>query len=239
VKNDRNHPIKRYRPIASGEVSITSAWILAVILPGFSAALIYFTVGWQSASWLFIGIYIFLNLLYSFGLKNRPLVDIAILVAGFLLRVLYGSAIANIRISNWLYLTVMAISFYLGFGKRRNEILAQGERIRPVLKYYNHNFLDKNMYVSLALTIVFYALWCVDPNTVDRYSNSHIVWTVPLVMLICMKYSLDVEGASLGDPVEVLLGDKLLMVFVGLYAVITFLIIYQNPIMMVLGGFKG
>ena len=95
-----------------------------------------------------------------------------------------------------------------------------------MLKFYNHEFLDKNMYMCLGLTIVFYSLWCVDSITIARYSNSNIVWTVPLVMLICMKYSLDVEGNSDGDPVSVLLKDKILMGMVFFYVIIVLLIIY-------------
>jgi 4-hydroxybenzoate polyprenyltransferase len=236
VENDRKHVIKCNRPIASGEVSIQSAWTLVLILLLSLVAIIYFLFGELSVAWFYIGIYVAVNLAYSFGLKNKPIVDIAILASGFLLRVLYGSALINVKISYWLYLSVIAVSFYLSLGKRRNEILGQGNNARPVLKYYNHNFLDKNMYVSLALAIVFYSLWCVDPNTIARYSNAHIVWTVPMVMLICMKYSLVIEGASIGDPVEVLLCDKILMVLVIIYSLITFLIIYQKPISIVISN---
>ena len=147
-------------------------------------------------------------------------------MSGFLIRVLYGSAVTAIEVSNWLYLTVISMSFYLGLGKRRNELDAQGSKSRKVLKFYNHDFLDKNMYMCLGLTIVFYSLWCVDSTTIERYSNSNIVWTVPLVMLICMKYSLNVEGNSDGDPVSVLLKDKILMGMVFLYVLIVLLIIY-------------
>ena len=147
-------------------------------------------------------------------------------MSGFLIRVLYGSAVTAIEVSNWLYLTVISMSFYLGLGKRRNELDTQGSKSRKVLKFYNHDFLDKNMYMCLGLTIVFYSLWCVDSTTIERYSNSNIVWTVPLVMLICMKYSLNVEGNSDGDPVSVLLKDKILMGMVFLYVLIVLLIIY-------------
>ena len=116
-----------------------------------------------------------LNLLYSFGLKNVPVADIAILVSGFLLRVLYGSSITGIEISKWLYLTVIAMSFYLGLGKRRNELEKHGgESTRKVLEAYNKNFLDKNMYMCLSLAIVFYSLWCTDPNTISLYNNNAI-----------------------------------------------------------------
>jgi hypothetical protein len=95
-----------------------------------------------------------------------------------------------------------------------------------VLKFYNQSFLDKNMYMCLALTITFYSLWTVDPVTIARISTGSIVWTVPLVILICMGYSLHVERDSDGDPVEVLLGDKLLLSLVALLGLIWVAMIY-------------
>lgn len=229
-EKDRLHDVKKKRPIASGEVSLRSAWITVAVLSASVILLNLLTVGFSSASWVFICIYIVLNLLYSYGLKNIPLIDITILVSGFLLRVLYGSAITNIAVSNWLYLTVMSGSFYLGLGKRRNEIQKQNGGTRAVLKYYSHSFLDKNMHMCLTLTVVFYSLWCVDPNTIARLSSTNIIWTVPLVLLIIMKYSLNMEGSSYGDPVDVILGDKVLMLLIALYALITLIIIYHSPV---------
>jgi len=103
---------------------------------------------------------------------------------------------------------------------------------RKVLQFYNHDFLDKNMYVCLALTITFYALWTVDTMTIERIGNSNLVWTVPLVIVICMKYSLNIEGNSDGDPVEVILADKWLLVLTLILAVIMILLIYKSPVIL-------
>lgn len=227
VEKDRRHSTKCKRPIASGAVSVKSAYILIGIISIIGILLNYLACGLNFKAWVLVIMYIGFNFAYSMGFKNLPIIDITILVSGFLLRVLYGSAITNIEVSKWLYLTVIAMSFYLGLGKRRNELKTEGSKTRKVLKYYNHGFLDKNMYMCLGLTIVFYSLWCVDSVTIQRYSNSNIVWTVPLVMLICMKYSLNIEGDSDGDPVSVLLKDKILIGMVLLYAIILLLIIYM------------
>lgn len=226
VEKDRRHSTKCKRPIASGAVSIKEAYILAIVIAVVGISLNYFACGFNVGAWIFVIMYLGFNLAYSMGLKNLPIIDITILVSGFLLRVLYGSAITSIEVSNWLYLTVIAMSFYLGLGKRRNELKTEGSKSRKVLKYYNHDFLDKNMYMCLGLTIVFYSLWCVDPTTIARYPKSNLVWTVPLVMIICMKYSLNVEGESDGDPVSVLLKDKILIGLTLLYIIIVLLIIY-------------
>jgi len=226
VEKDRRHSTKCKRPIASGAVSIKSAYILVIVISIIGIMLNYLACGLNFKAWALVIMYIGLNFAYSMGFKNLPIIDITILVSGFLFRVLYGSAITYIEVSKWLYLTVISMSFYLGLGKRRNELKTEGSKTRKVLKYYNHGFLDKNMYMCLGLTIVFYSLWCVDSVTIQRYSNSNIVWTVPLVMLICMKYSLNIEGDSDGDPVSVLLNDKVLIGMVLLYAIILLFIIY-------------
>lgn len=90
-------------------------------------------------------IYLILNILYSFGLKNKPVIDVVILVSGFLLRIIYGGLVADIEVSKWLYLMIIFGSFYLGFGKRRNEIIKNGDKSRTVLKFYTKEFLDKNV----------------------------------------------------------------------------------------------
>ena len=87
-------------------------------------------------------------------------------------------------------------------------------------------FLDNNMYMCMALIFVFYALWTVDEKTIAVYHTNGLIWTVPVVMLIFMKYSLTVEGNSDGDPVEVLLHDKVLVGLCGLYLVIMFVLLY-------------
>ena len=226
VELDRKHPTKCKRPLPAKQISLTNANLLVFILLISSLLLNYLAAGNNALAWASLLLYLILNIAYSNGLKNYPIIDIAILVSGFVLRVLYGSGITDIEISSWLYLTVISMSFYLGLGKRRNELARQKNVSRKVLEFYNHNFLDKNMYICLALTITFYALWTVDPVTIVRLSNNFLVWTVPLVIIICMKYSLNIEGDSDGDPVEVVMRDKILLGMVLLFGSVTLGIIY-------------
>ena len=117
-------------------------------------------------------------------------------------------------------------AFYLGFGKRRNEIIKNGNKSRKVLSLYNKNFLDKNMYVALALAIVSYTLWCVDPTTIQRIGNDYLFWTIPLIMIILQLYSLNIEGNSHGDPIEVVLSDKILISTIVLYGIVMLVLLY-------------
>ena len=226
IENDKKHPVKKNRPFASGKVSKVEGIIILIVLTLIVLGLSYF-IGFEHwIALLLLGVYLLLNVFYSFGLKNVPIVDIVILVSGFLIRVVYGAQIIDLTVSNWMYLTVISASFYMGLGKRRNEIIKQGNKSRKVLKYYTKEFLDKNMYVFLGLCIVFYALWAVDPTTINKLGNNLMIWTVPFIMIILMKYSLNVEGNSFGDPVDVILHDKSLLAIGALYALSMFGIIY-------------
>lgn len=225
-KKDANHPTKCKRPIASGAVSVGAACVLLCVLMVIAVVCNYFAFNWIAS--VLLAIYFVINVGYSFGLKDIPIIDITILVAGFLIRVLYGALITQITISHWLYLTVIAAAFYFSLGKRRNELKVSEENneTRRVLKFYPERFLDKNMYMCLALANVFYALWATNDKTIEMYDTELLIFTVPIVLLITMKYSLNVEGESDGDPVEVLLHDKLLLVLCGLYLLAMFSILY-------------
>lgn len=120
LEKDRIHPMKSNRPIASGKISLQRAWGLAIIL--FFASILCNSLIFSCISSLLLILYLILNLAYSFGLKDKPLIDIIILTAGFLIRMVYGATITEIEISNWLYLTVIALAFYFSLGKRRNEL---------------------------------------------------------------------------------------------------------------------
>ena len=225
-EKDRHHPIKKNRPIACGSVSVKGALILASLLFGI-AMLCNFAV-FKLLSTLLLALYFILNLAYSLGLKNVPLLDVTILVSGFLIRIMYGAYITGISVSGWLYLTVVSLSFYFAFGKRRNEAKQVGteRNTRNVLKHYPSDFLNKNMNMCLTLANTFYALWTMDEATVRLYDSKYLILTVPIVFLITMKYSLDVEGNSHGDPVEVLAGDKILLVLCALYLFTMFTVLY-------------
>ncbi len=208
-EKDRAHPVKCRRPIASGKVRKEIAAVIGIVLTLLAMAVSWKIAGVMAVAMLFL--YAVINVGYSMGLKNCPIVDVVILVMGFLLRIFYGSAVTGIEISNWLYLTIIAFAFYFGLGKRRNELAGSGGKTRKVLQYYNNNFLDKNMYMCVALGIMFYSLWTIE------HTSRFLVWSVPMVLVICMKYSLDIEGRSDGDPVEVLVHDKVLVIMCLVY----------------------
>lgn len=232
-EKDRLHPVKCKRPVAAGMISVKNAMAEAIILLIFT--MICNMSVFHISSSLLLFFYLGLNIAYSFGLKNLPIVDISILVVGFLIRVMYGAIITEIDISNWLYLTVMSAAFYFALGKRRNELkkINSGET-RRVLKEYSVDFLDKNMYMCQALVNVFYALWSMEKGVMMTKENKYLILTVPIVLIITMRYSMDVESAYMsrggknadGDPVEILLHDKVLLILCTIYLVMMFGILY-------------
>ena len=227
VEKDRLHEKKKYRPIASGAISIKSAYILISLLLMLTIPPLYF-LEFEIMIIVVLFSYLLMNVIYSIYLKQIPLLELSVIVVGFLLRILIGGVVINVEISSWLFLTVLSMSFFLAVGKRRNELIKLGEQSRGVLLHYPPAFLDKFLYLFLALTLVFYSLWTVflefDVN------NNVLIWTVPLVVLITMRYSMILEGDSLGDPTEVLFKDKWLVGAVLFYGLVMLAIFYSGMV---------
>lgn len=195
VERDRKNPAKQNRPLASGMVTEKQAVILMGILASVVAAFAFFSnFTWRF--WACMGCYLFINIAYSMGMKNIPIVDIVILSSGYLLRLYSGGELAGAGISDWMFLTVMAASFYLGFGKRRNEMLRYGDRGRKILEKYTVDFLDKGVQMFSTLTIVFYALCCADKNTGVARRGVSLLWSVMIVILVLLRYNLLLEDAG-------------------------------------------
>lgn len=220
IEKDKLHPTKKFRPLASGEITKKQAYIIIIILIGICIISSIWIFKENLKAYLLILTYILLNICYSLKLKNIPIIDITVLAIGYLLRIMYGASIIYVPVSNWLYLTILSASFYMAMGKRRNEIseITTKKTTREVLKYYNTNFLDKNMYMCLGLAIVFYSLWCMD---ICKQMNNriNIMYTIPIIIILSMKYSLNIEKDGSGDPVEVILKDKTIIFLLLILAV--------------------
>jgi len=223
IQKDKLHPVKKHRPIASGKIGVALAVALAAILFFASVLLNMFML--PASAVIVLLCYFVLNLSYSAGLKNIPILDLVILASGFVLRVVYGAILTGTPISNWLYLVIIFFSFYLGLGKRRNELTMNMSKSRDVLKYYSLNFLDKNMLVCMALTIVFYSLWCLEVAS-KTIHTINLIFTVPLVIIIYMRYSMNLEKGEYGDPTEIVIKDKVLISLILFYCAIMIFALY-------------
>lgn len=211
IEKDRLHPKKKKRPLASGAIAKCTAIYIAVLM--IILSIIINTIinnHLLNASLYFLLSYMIINFIYSFGLKNVAIIDVILLATGFVIRVYYGAAIIGVKVSSWLFLTIMNASLFLGLGKRRKELVHNKES-RSVLKDYNEEFLDKFGYLTLTLTIVFYSLWSIDQG------SQYLYYTIPLLMIIFMKYCLSIEKNDEGDPTTILFEDKLLLLLCAIY----------------------
>jgi 4-hydroxybenzoate polyprenyltransferase len=155
-----------------------------------------------------------------------PIFEIFIIALGFLLRLIAGSLSTNIEISNWLFLTVLSIALFLATGKRRNEFIHVNNSTnstRRVLKHYSLNFLDSFMNVFLTMIVIFYSLWTIQVH--PEFSNN-LVWSVPIVLFIVMKYSLILDGDRHGDPTDLLLSNKVLIFSILFFTLYVFGVFY-------------
>lgn len=226
VTSDQKHSTKCHRPIASGHISVAEGRLWSYVLPLIGGCLAFMTARHPLAAVLILASYWIINVCYSAGLKNVALIDIAILTTGFLLRLYTGAVACNIVISHWLYLTVMATSLALALGKRLKELIREQAPTRPVLQRYSVDFLRQYMVITWTLALVFYSLWALSDDTIQRLDTDKMVWSVPLVFFILMRYGLKIDGDSDGDPVSVLIKDPpLILMVTGLFA-LTFVLIY-------------
>ncbi|MBQ3502133.1 MAG: decaprenyl-phosphate phosphoribosyltransferase [Clostridia bacterium] len=226
VKKDRQHYKKRKRPIACYMVKRYEAVIMAISLFVISIGLSVLTFGINYIVLTVLIGYVVLNLAYSYYLKNLPIVDVFVLAMCYIIRILFGGLIIGVPVSKWLYLTVLCGALFMGYGKRRNELKNEGDKTRKVSKFYTYNFLDKNIYISLAMCLVFYSLWASGFKSGDLglMNRLMLLATIPIVYFIMMKYSLNIESENNnGDPIDVLLKDKILIgavvIFMGLILV--------------------
>lgn len=211
-EKDRLHKRKKNRPIASGRIAVSKAVIYSVLL-----FLVSFTLNMMinpsilNTSTFILLLYFIINLSYSLGLKNVAILDVVLLASGFILRVYYGANVINVEVSNWLFLTILNASLYIGLGKRKKEILIK-ENVREVLKKYNENFLNNFMNITLTLIMVFYSLW------VTEQPYKFLFLSIPLLMIVFMQYSLYIEISDEGDPVTVLFNNIPLLITSIIYA---------------------
>lgn len=213
IEKDKNHPRKKNRPLASGVVKKQTAILIAVVMLILSLSItIIINKSITNLSLYLLLSYMIINIAYSLGLKNIAIIDIVLLSSGFILRVYYGASLFDIEVSSWLFLTILNASLFLGLGKRRKELMNTKES-RIVLKDYNESFLEKFQYLTLTLTIVFYSLWTIEQNI------KYLYFTIPLLMIIFMKYCLFIEKNDEGDPITVLFEDKILILLCMIYGI--------------------
>ncbi len=224
---DRRHPLKSRRPIASGALPVGAAWAAAALLLAGAGALALAT---GAAVAGVVALYALLNVLYSAGLKHVVILDVMIVAVGFVLRVLAGGLAIGVEVSSWLLLCTIFLALFLAFSKRRHEIvLLAGEAAgqRRVLDQYSPAFLDQMINVVTASSVVSYALYAVSPETAQRYHSEWLVYTLPLVLFGIFRYLyLIYQAPAEKNPTEAILADPPFLVNLALWVLAVLWIVY-------------
>ena len=213
AEQDRDHPDKRNRPVARGAVSRGEAYAIAGALALASLA---------AAAWVgaiaagIVAAYLVLNMAYTLGLKRVPVVDVFVIAAGFMLRILAGTSGIGVEPSQWLLACGFLLTLFLGFAKRRAELARLAEdaaQHREVLDAYTTGFLDKAILVCVVGMVVSYAAYTVSPDTAALHGTANLILTLPWVLLGTFRYlfRLHFRGGG-GDPAEEVVRDPLLAV---------------------------
>jgi len=179
------------------------------------------------------GLYFLLNLAYSFWLKKVILVDVFVIAAGFMLRVLAGAFVIDVQVSPWLVLCTLFVSVFLAVSKRRGEILLNVDSdSRPVLKEYDIAFIDQIMTIAASGMAISYALYTVAERTVTIFGTENLIFTTVFVLFGIFRYLFVLKQKKIEDnPAVLLLSDPVMIVNVGAWFVSCVLIIYFNDIM--------
>jgi 4-hydroxybenzoate polyprenyltransferase len=226
---DRLHPTKSRRPIASGALSPIHAAVAAALVSVVSIAAA-FALG--STFGLVATTYLLLLGLYSASLKHIVIVDVLTIAAGFVLRAIAGVVAVGVEFSHWLLLLMLLGALFLALSKRRAEIVtlagdARGHR--RILAEYSPYLLDQMISVVTASTLLAYAFYTIDPGTVEKFGTDRLLWTVPFPLYGIFRYLYLVhQREEGGNPSEVLLTDRPILVCVALWGAAVILILYGH-----------
>lgn len=226
-EEDRLHPLKKNRPIASGALPVRVATLAAFGLAATALGLALFL---GVAFTAILAVYIAINLAYSSGLKRQVILDVMAVSSGYVLRVMAGGAAIGVDVSKWLLLCTTFLALFLIFSKRRHEItLLAGDAAshRSVLSHYSPAFLDAMIHVVTASTVVSYALYCVDESTIARFGSDRLIYTIPFVLYGVFRYLyLIYQKPEERNPTEALLTDWPFVINVLLWGAIVLWVVY-------------
>jgi 4-hydroxybenzoate polyprenyltransferase len=225
---DRQHPLKRLRPIASGALSPGAALAWAV---GLSAAALAAAYGLRPMFAVAAAAYLALFVLYTRTLKHIVILDVMSIAIGFVLRAVAGGLVIGVPISDWLLVCTILLALFLGLAKRRHEItmLADGASgHRRILEEYDPYLLDQMIAIVAAATLVVYIIYCASPDTAERFGTGMLVLTTPFPIYGIFRYLYLVHRKhGGGSPSDLLLRDRPLLSCVALWGAAVVLIIYR------------
>ncbi|MFN7956014.1 MAG: decaprenyl-phosphate phosphoribosyltransferase [bacterium] len=228
LEEDRHHPEKASRPIASGALPVALARKACAVL---TAAALVGAFALDGRFGVVMLVYAFMNVAYTIRLKHVVILDVMTLAAGFVLRAVGGGVVIHVEVSPWLVICTILLALFLGFGKRRHElVLLEGRAAehRKILDEYSPYFLDQMISVVTASTVVAYCLYTLSPEVASKLHVRHLYLTVPFVLYGIFRYLYLVhQKGQGGNPSKVLLTDPPLITTIALWLLTATIILYR------------
>lgn len=230
VEADKQHPKKKFRPIASGKVSVIQAYCYMAFLVTMSLLVgILLSEHWPGLLCLLI-LYFLMNISYCVKLKHIALVDVFIIAIGFVLRILIGGIVTGIELSSWIVLMTFLLALFLAFAKRRDDVVLYkntGVQPRKNVNRYNLEFMNVAITITSCITLVCYIMYTVSPEVVARLHTKYLYLTVVFVLAGILRYmQLTIVDVKSGSPTKVLVHDKFIQLCILLWISSFLLIIY-------------
>ncbi|MBX2963582.1 MAG: UbiA prenyltransferase family protein [Cyclobacteriaceae bacterium] len=228
VAVDRLHPKKKFRPLASGEVTKVTAITLVVLflVVGLSIAFVL-----NKTFFGLLTFYLVLNIGYSFGLKNIPIVDLFIVALGFLLRIHSGGILSAVEVSHWLSIMVMLLALFLVLAKRRDDLVLQTNStsvIRKTSSSYNLEFINSCLTIFAAVIVVAYIMYTLSPEVTEHFDSPYLFATTLFVIAGIMRYlQITMVEQNSGSPTSILFKDKFIVITILLWIISFYIIIYN------------
>lgn len=230
VEDDRRHPVKRNRPIASGKVSVKQGYVCMAMMVALSFGLATLigeqTMGVAAA----LGMYFLLNIAYCLWLKRFAIVDVCVIAFGFVLRLLVGGLATCIELSNWIVLMTFLLTLFLSLAKRRDDVVRMNETGHAPRKNtirYNLEFINQAITITATVTLVCYIMYTVSPEVEKRIGTRYLYLTTVFVLLGILRYlQLTLVDNKSGDPTKTMLRDRMMQIVVALWLLAFLLIIY-------------
>jgi len=231
VEVDRQHPKKCKRPIASGKISVITAYVVMTVCFALSMAILFLFSGAEKFSLIgLIAFYFVMNIAYCVKLKRYVIIDVIVISVGFVLRILVGGIATNIWLSEWIIMMTFLLALFLAFAKRRDDVVLfqnTGVSPRKNTNRYNLDFMNQVMTVVSTVTIIAYIMYTLSPDVIERFHCRNIYITAIFVLAGIIRYlQVTIVDLKSGNPTTILLKDRFIQLCIVGWVVSFFIIIY-------------
>lgn len=230
VEDDRQHPVKCHRPMASGAISITQGYTLMFLMFVFSMLSTFLLRQSQLETASVILFYWLLNIAYCLKLKQYAIIDVCVVSFGFVLRILAGGYATSIHLSKWIVLMTFLLMLFLSFAKRRDDVVRMnetGHAPRQNTIRYNLTFINQAITITSSVTLVCYIMYTVSPETIQNFHTDYLYLTSVFVLVGLLRYiQIAVVDKRSGDPTKVMLHDRFMQFVVLAFGLAFLFIIY-------------